>query len=579
MSSLAKLLADLYPDAAKVRLLLRQVAIDPNRINLEGDAIGRWGNVLEEALRLRKLRDVVDAATRDYDARGVELQAALSQFVEKMDLTSSATLRVAHSEILARPSLLRYYFDLWFPGPHRFLTLKGTLEMPREWPEINRYLRDFFAKVEHEMHEKTYLPLAAKPLPPSGPMAYAALQDPFVSYVHQVILELIGRSVGGDSVSAPVAAASRRNRLVRNILRCVDKTEVPLMLLGEPGSGKTMTLQNAAMLLAKRESRRIYPRVPLYLRVGEFHSDQELNAEAVWLFVKRSAPSSILGQLAELERDGRLVLIFDGMDEMSRDRYSKHTEALSVFASQTLSKSLFSCRITDFSPEFIHQRLVLLPFDQNQVAEYLRKYVKSFPVVIDRVPWTLKSLANHIVHGELPIEANNPFVLWLLCLYMQAKKSWPSSRVEMLRFYNEENYRRKIEENPAEDVSFLPHGEVFSGWARFAYVITERNKGSAIPVTLLEVGQDARRVAQLIWIGKRCGVLVESRDRSEEHLTRFEHHRFQEFFAALYIIENRPVINWLERLDAPRWQETMLNLILMGGGGEVVEVFAVAMEE
>ena len=51
----------------------------------------------------------------------------------------------------------------------------------------------------------------------------------------------------------------------------------------------------------------------------------------------------------------------------------------------------------------------------------------------------------------------------------------------------------------------------------------------------------------------------------KKYLVRFQHHRFQEFFTALYIHQNRPSINWLDKLDAPRWQETMLNLILMGG--------------
>ena len=32
---------------------------------------------------------------------------------------------------------------------------------------------------------------------------------------------------------------------------------------------------------------------------------------------------------SSLEREGRLVIFFDGMDEMSRERYSEHTEALS----------------------------------------------------------------------------------------------------------------------------------------------------------------------------------------------------------------------------------------------------------
>src|SRR5262249_41858421 len=157
----------------------------------------------------------------------------------------------------------------------------------------------------------------------------------------------------------------------------------------------------------------------------------------VWNYVKASVPASIARRLDALETQGRLVIFFDGMDEMSRDRYGEHTEALNLFATATWAKTLFSCRITDFSPKFLHQRLVLLPFNRRQVMEYLSLYVTQFPVLIDGRLWTLRQLTKKIVAGDLPVEANNPFVLWLLCLYVQKKGAWPASRVDLLGFYNE----------------------------------------------------------------------------------------------------------------------------------------------
>ncbi len=299
----------------------------------------------------------------------------------------------------------------------------------------------------------------------------------------------------------------------------------------------------------------------------------------MWEYVKQSASPSIRNRIDELEATQRLVIFFDGMDEMSRERYSEHTEALSKFAGGTMAKTLFSCRITDFSPAFIHQRLVLLPFNKNQVAEYLDKYITYFPIKIDGQYWKRSELAKYIIRGELPIEANNPFVLWLLCLYLQLKKTWPVSRVEMLRFYNEQNYQRKNIERPEDDPPFPDMNCAFLEWARFAYAITECNRGPAIPVHLLEEGNDAEKIHEIILTGKKCGVLTESRDKYKEHLVRFEHHRFQEFFAALYIHENKPEIDWINKLDAPRWQETMLNLILLGEADNVVHTFATTIEE
>jgi hypothetical protein len=222
---------------------------------------------------------------------------------------------------------------------------------------------------------------------------------------------------------------------------------------------------------------------------------------------------------------------------------------------------------------------VILPFNRTQVAEYLDKYIGHFPIVIDSRPWKRNELAKYIIQGELPIEANNPFVLWLLCLYLQDKASWPGSRVELLHFYNEQNYRRKDEERRAKDEPPFPAMEAaFQEWARFAYEITVRNRGPEIPVFELQRKDDASTVREMIRVGKRCVVLKESFDKYE-HLIRFERHRFQEYFATLYIHNTRPQINWLDKFDAPRWQETMLNLILMSEADDIVRTFADSIVE
>src|SRR5207248_3075590 len=156
------------------------------------------------------------------------------------------------------------------------------------------------------------------------------------------------------------------------------------------------------------------------------------------------------------------------------------------FAGSTQAKTLFSCRVTDFSPRFLHKRLVILPFDRDQIDQFLRKYVPTFPIRVDGRLWRRQQLARHIAAGGLPVEPNNPFVLWLLCQYIRNKKTWPASRVQLLSLYARTNYGRKAEE--AREAGLAPFPDLdaaLAAWAHFAYTITTRNRGPSIDVQLL----------------------------------------------------------------------------------------------
>ncbi len=480
---------------------------------------------------------------------------------------------------VARPGLVRDLLDYIFPRLHSFLTRLGTLSEPPEFAVLNEYLRSLKAHLENEIREKTYLPMRARPVPQGGA---GHTGDPFVRPIHLVIRQILGRAEGGDSASAQIAAVNRQSRIVRDIVRALLRSPDPLVLLGDPGSGKTMTLQETALTLARSEIHRVFPMVTLYLRLGEFHVEGKPTERDVLTYVKSVTPESIRPYVEDLDRHGRLVVLFDGMDEMSRERYNEHTEALSLFAGsrQLGTSTLFSCRITDFSPAFLHRRLVLLPFDRTQIVAYLRRYLPAPSLEISGEIWSLPKLAREIAGGGLAVDATNPFVLWLLCLFVQERQVWPDSRVQLIEYFLEEAYGRKREETEDGEEVLPPLEEALKEWARIAFTITDRNRGSAIPVELLLEGADRERreqIRELILTGKTCGVLTESL-QEEDHQIRFEHHRFQEYFTARWIRDSGQAIDWLDKLDAPRWQETMLNLVLMGTTEDAVLALAEAIE-
>jgi len=75
----------------------------------------------------------------------------------------------------------------------------------------------------------------------------------------------------------------------------------------------------------------------------------------------------------------RLIVFLDGIDEMSRVDYGARISALSDFAGtyRDRVKTIFSCRINDFTLEFVHRQIVLLLSIVRKSETSLRKTMAS----------------------------------------------------------------------------------------------------------------------------------------------------------------------------------------------------------
>jgi hypothetical protein len=493
--------------------------------------------------------------------------AVLRRFVPEMKLSSAnadVQIQGAHP--------LRRWLDRRLPKVHQLMVDGGFLQEPPDRATLLQYLERTAASAHHAIESKRrFIALAA--LDPRGTVPAPPLRDPVLSPLQQVIREIVGTS-GGDGMTAEISAFTRRSRRIRNIVRRLLSARTPLVLLGEPGSGKSLTLQYTLRAIADQELRRQYPTACLLLRMGEFHSSGPVQAEDIWEYVSsRPETAEIWHLIPRLAETGRLLVMFDGLDEMSREGYSESLAGLSTFAQQLHQgkrriPTLFSCRVADFSPAFQHRRLLLLPFNRSQVRAYLREQDTLFPLRIDGIDWSPDSLATYLVQAELPVQATNPFILWMLCQYLRSHGRWPQSRVQLLEHTAVATYEAKY-----GTVSDRLRAADFAAWARLALEITLRNQGSAIALKeAVSVCGSAEAVAR----GKHCGILIESRDQiggSAGVMLRFDHHRWQEYFAAVELARGTDAPNPIplnpQAFDSPRLQETLINVALLDGRNDL----------
>jgi hypothetical protein len=91
----------------------------------------------------------------------------------------------------------------------------------------------------------------------------------------------------------------------------------PIAILGSYGMGKTTFAKHISFVLADRALREPASRQPLYIRLGDIAGEQTLEGLFGKVFTSEHImPGYSFSGLSTLNRDGRLVFILDGFDEM-----------------------------------------------------------------------------------------------------------------------------------------------------------------------------------------------------------------------------------------------------------------------
>lgn len=501
--------------------------------------------------------------------------------------TESHVASSASQSFATKIPLFRRFFDLVIPKFHTYFT-KHFGTQPQERRSIETHLKELKTSLLNpsglrKFNPDDYIDLNASQMKPPKDILLrsnkSSVRNQGIFNIRREIRLVAGHS-GYDHANAQLAAISRKSKVITNISSELRKTKEPLVLLGDPGTGKTMTLLQVCHSIIEDELKKVYPSLLVYMRLGNFRAK---TSEAIWEFVTSNVYQDARDLLEKLRDVDRLILIFDGMDEMPRDHYSDYVKALSDFAETNLNiKMLFSCRINDFSPAFQHRQLVLLPFEKHQIKEYLES-VLSFPIEINGKQVDCNQLFDVII-DELPtkgeisnrmtgLQMNNPFVLYLFCEFIQSNQRLPISRADLMLSYFESRYlnnkdKLKISFSDTTQSEQQEIEKIFDGWGKIAYTIAIRNAGTAIlEIEAIQAFENANFGKELTNAAVLCGVLVqdegkETEDDPGKFWYRFEHHRYEEFFTAWYLSSTyEHEVNWLRYLDSPKWQETLLYLI------------------
>jgi len=199
-----------------------------------------------------------------------------------------------------------------------------------------------------------------------------------------------------------------------------------LVLLGEPGAGKTTALYKLALDAARQRLMGGQGRLPLFLSLADYRAYASPHAfvGAVWRqFLGGDGRDEVTGHL----RRGDLLLLCDALNEMpyrdGRD-YRERVGAWRRFVGDWPGNQvLFSCRSRDYGePLGLHQ-VEIERLDDGRVQTFLDKYL---------APELAGEAWERLAGNPLLALVRNPYYLSMLAYIVAQGGAWPAGRAEML---------------------------------------------------------------------------------------------------------------------------------------------------
>jgi formylglycine-generating enzyme required for sulfatase activity len=296
------------------------------------------------------------------------------------------------------------------------------------------------------------------------------------------------------------------------------------VILGEPGAGKTTTLQKIAFEAARALLAGGPGRVPLFVRLSQ------QGERDPFAFLRDEWERRTGSDLADALAAGRVLLLADGINELPREERAERLKAWRLFAADCAGANqvVFSGREKDYAGELDLPRVRVEPLDDARIAGYLRQHeAEGLGALLDDPRTRLRDMAR------------NPFNLSLLVYAYRSNQREMGNRGRLLEWFAGELFAR--EERLAHR-GWLPRAAQIAALAQLAFAMQALGESTTLPLKTARAalppavemdGEEvAIRPADLLRFARAATIL----DPATEPDVRFYHHLLQEYFAALELL-------------------------------------------
>jgi energy-coupling factor transporter ATP-binding protein EcfA2 len=192
-----------------------------------------------------------------------------------------------------------------------------------------------------------------------------------------------------------------------------------LLIIGEPGAGKTTLLLQLAVALLKRKENR----VPVILNLSTWkNQDQNFNH---WLKENLPTAASVNKALAnKLIEEDKILLLFDGLDEVSKEYRRSCLDAIAEYGSKFEHQYVICSRVaeyTELGEAPVYGQIKVLPLRREQIIAQLNSSEQP------EARFLLDAIQNQPLLAKV---VENPFYFNTLQLLLSSMKSFNDLKIQ-----------------------------------------------------------------------------------------------------------------------------------------------------
>lgn len=238
-----------------------------------------------------------------------------------------------------------------------------------------------------------------------------------------------------------------------------------VILLGEPGSGKSTTLRRLVKLFGRfwqerdadlKLSKDWQGRIPIFVSLSHWQKSQPDLFTFLQEEIIASGSQELAKRLPTLMKAGRIVLLMDGLNELPQIERSKGSRQIIDIRAKAISDldknwpdvgCVISCRTHDFVEKTQWHDLHILGLRPEQIEAFADAWYGDYSQAEALKQGLMSELYEEPSRNKQKLRslATQPFYLTKLLIFYLLERKLPSNHAHLLKFITEKALSRELE--------------------------------------------------------------------------------------------------------------------------------------